>query len=285
MGVRCRQIVAKDLGSLAEFLKAGFPERSLRYWTRALSRLSEHPTPSGMPTWGSLLESDGQLVGVCLAISSSTMEDTVKCNVSSWYVRPAFRFYASLLAEQGSRQDVTYLNVSPAAHTIANIEARGFQRYTTGQSIVPISPFGGGSKGWGLKIVDDPQAEPDALFDPYERRLLHTHAAYGCISLWVVTGGESYPFVFVPRMVRGFIPCARLVYCRSVETFLEFAKPLGFYLARYRRKVFVLIDSNGRMRGLGRSAYYQDGVNPRFWKGAVRPRVGDLSHTELSMFG
>ena len=58
---------------------------------------------------------------------------TIRCNVSSWYVEPAFRTYATLLVSQALRhKNVTYLNVSAAPHTWPIIEAQGFSRYCDG---------------------------------------------------------------------------------------------------------------------------------------------------------
>ena len=51
-----------------------------------------------------------------------------RCNLSSWYVEPSFRAYAPLLVSQALRhKHVTYLNVSPAPHTLPIIEAQGFR--------------------------------------------------------------------------------------------------------------------------------------------------------------
>jgi len=45
-----------------------------------------------------------------------------------------------------------------------------------------------------------------------------------------------------------------------------------------RGKLFVLIDSKGPIRGLvGR---YRAGVAPKYFKGPISPRVGDLAYTE-----
>ena len=56
-----------------------------------------------------------------------------RCNLSSWYVEPAFRTYAPLLVSQAMRhKDVTYMNVSAAPHTWPIIEAQGFARYSEG---------------------------------------------------------------------------------------------------------------------------------------------------------
>jgi hypothetical protein len=58
------------------------------------------------------------------------------CNVSSWYVDPAFRNYAALFASMTQkRKDITYLNVTPAVATWPILEAQGFVPY------LPRPPF------------------------------------------------------------------------------------------------------------------------------------------------
>jgi hypothetical protein len=65
-----------------------------------------------------------------------------------------------------------------------------------------------------------------------------------------------------------------------MEDFIEFARPIGSYLALHGRP-FVLIDSKGPIPGLvGR---YFDGASPKYFKGPVVPRLGDLAFTEAAM--
>src|SRR5207253_151428 len=91
----------------------------------------------GMPRFGYLLESDGRAVGAILAIFSvprtGADPDAVRCSISSWYVEPPFRSYATLLASRVLKhRDATYLNISPAANTIATLGAQGYARYSDG---------------------------------------------------------------------------------------------------------------------------------------------------------
>src|SRR5437870_9000003 len=98
--VRCRQIGDGDIDAVINLLTEGFAVRSRRYWTRAFDRLMRHPTPAGFPKFGYLLESNGVAVGAILLIFSrisTGSQPTVRCNISSWYVEPAFRAHASSL--------------------------------------------------------------------------------------------------------------------------------------------------------------------------------------------
>jgi hypothetical protein len=102
------------------------------------------------------------------------------------------------------------------------------------------------------------------------------------VSFWCTTPARAFPFVFRPRIVKGCIPCAQLIYCGEVADVVRFAPPIGRFLAR-RGLPFVILDANGPIEGLlGR---YLDGTMPKFFRGPVRPRLGDLADTETAMFG
>jgi len=118
--------------------------------------------------------------------------------------------------------------------------------------------------------------------DRFEQDLLTTHADFGCISVWCLTEADAHPFVFVRRSVWRLVSCFQLVYCRDIDDFVRFARPLGRYLA-LRGRPLVLMDANGPMPGLvGR---YFDAVRPKYFEGPNPPRPGDLSYTEASLFG
>ena len=134
--IRCRQIDESDVPAVAGLLRRGFPNRNRQFWQRALDELTRREPPPGLPKYGYLLETDGVPVGVILVICSTMRVDGTsapRCNLSSWYVEPAFRTYAPLLVSQALRhKEVTYLNVSAAPHTWPIIEAQGFSRYSDG---------------------------------------------------------------------------------------------------------------------------------------------------------
>lgn len=282
--IRARPIADADVGRVAAFLNKGFGRRrSPHYWQQALARLAAHPRPDGTPKFGYLMERDGVPLGVILLIHSRMPTgdgSTIRANLSSWYVEPAFRSHAALLAAQAARRkDVTYVNISPQRHTRPIIEVQGFTCYSSGQFVAAALPSVLGRSS--IRIVAGEQ-EPDARFEPFERDLLRDHARYGCISLWCMTADRAYPFVFAPRILRSVVPCVQLLYCRSVEAYVEFARPLGSHLAA-RGRSLVLIDANGPVRGLlGR---HIDGWGPKYFKGPVRPRLGDLAYTEAALFG
>ncbi len=282
-GLRCRQIGEPDIAAVVTLLARGFPKRNRRFWLEAFKQLSRREPPPSLPKYGYLLESESIVVGALLLICSTTLAENTtmtRCNLSSWYVDPRFRTYAPMLVAQALRhKDVTYLNVSPALHTQPIIEAQGFSRYCDG--VFMAAPFLN-LLGGGHAEVFGARQRPEVDFDPLDEELLLQHAAYGCLSLWCATPEYAYPFVFRRRMVESVIPCAQLIYCRDVAEFVRFAGPIGRFLA-LRGKPFVMIDSNGTIPGL--VGMFFRGKMPKYFQGLQRPRLGDLTNTEIAVFG
>jgi len=281
--VRMRQIAESDLENVARLLCDGFSRSTVRDWLTIFDRLTEREPPAKLPKYGYLMEEEGAPVGVVLVISSTTRSgDTslTRCNLSSWYVRPPYRSYAPLLIARALRhKEAVYINVSPAPHTLPIISVQGFSRYSNGQFFALTRL---------LRLRSDPRAKvipvgsADFHTDSFERELLLRHAEYGCLSFWCNSENGAYPFVFRFRTIKRFIHCAQLIYCRDREDVVRFARPIGEYLASHGKQI-MMIDANGRIPGL--AGIYVSGLLPKYYKGPVRPRLGDLAFTESAMFG
>jgi hypothetical protein len=291
--IRCRRIAQADADNVVALLTRGFaPRRTRRFWEHVIARLARRAGPASpsaeapsaeAPGYGYLLENDGAVVGAILQIFSTAaavdQKPITRCNVSSWYVEPAFRSYAPLLVSQAlKRKDVTYLNISSIPHTRPILEAQGYVRYSNGVfATLPCLS----RAGTPARIIAA-DTQPRAPFEAHERELLRDHAAEGCMSLWCETPEGAVPFVFRKRRVKRLVSCAQLIYCRDIADFVRFARPLGQYLA-WRRHPLVILDANGPVHGLiGR---YFDETMPRYFKGPTPPRLGDLSYTETAFFG
>lgn len=285
--VRCRRIEDADADNIVGLLTRGFAaRRPRRFWEHVIASLAARPTPADVPRYGYLLESDGAAVGAILQIYSmqraggAVAQATTRCNVSSWYVEPAFRSYAPFLVAQAVKQKgVTYLNISSAPHTRPIVEAQGYLRFSNG--VFAALPCLSGPPDVEARVVasDEPvQAHCEA----HERDLLRDHVGYGCMSLWCETRERAFPFVFRARRVKGFITCAQLIYCRDIADLVRFARPLGRYLA-CRGRPLVILDANGPVRGL--IGKYFDQTMPKYFKGPAPPRLGDLAYTEAALFG
>jgi hypothetical protein len=279
-----REIVAADFAGIAKLLAHGFSRSTSQDWMKIFDRLARHPTPLGLPKYGFLIESYDAVVGVILVISSVAQTGgaiSLRSNLSSWYVLPAFRGYAPLLLSRLLKNsNVTYVNVSPAPHTLPILAAQGFVPLSSGQFIVPVNPLARSGKVKIRRITPDDNDIPG--LDPFERDLLLAHARYGCISLSCQTLDGVYPFVFRPRLIKRRIPSAQLIYCRDVSDLARLFGPVGRSLGRKGRFI-VGIDSDRPISGL--RGFHVSGVNPKYYRGPARPRVGDLAYTEAAMFG
>jgi hypothetical protein len=284
--VRCRRIEEADTDTVVALLTRGFAARRERpFWEGVMAHLARRAVPPDAPRFGLLLESEGKGVGTILQIFSTLParaageHGSMRCNVSSWYVDPPFRSFAPFLVSQAIKQKgVTYLNVTSAPHTRKIVEAQGYVRY--GNGVFVALPCLSRTRE-RVRIIAADQ-EPQAPCEAYEREVLKDHADSGCMSLWCETAERAYPFVFRERLVRGLVNCAQLIYCPDIADFVRFAAPLGRYLA-WRRRPLVILDANGPIPGLvGR---YFDDTMPRYFKGPVRPRLGDLAYTETAFFG
>ena len=281
--LRCRPIAEGDLDAVAGLLDAGFPERSRSYWDKALDQLRAREAPPEYPRFGLMLESGGACVGVLLQIYARITQDgasAVRCNVSSWYVAPAFRGYASLLVNRALRhKEVTYLNVSPAEHTWPILEAQGYSRYSGGQfAALPLLS----ARGLGARVRRYRPGEPG--FEPALAALLDAHARMGLIVLVCRRGGERAVFAFVRREVKGApLRAAQLVYCADTESFVRYAGPLGRWLWLRQGLALTILDAHGPVRHLwGR--FFKDRA-PKYFRGAQPPRLNDLAYTEAALFG
>lgn len=277
----CRQIQAADIGAVAALLAVGFPSRTRVFWQQSLRRLGAQAVPGGFPQYGYMLYHGETVAGALLLISSAmTGADGtvhVRCNVSSWYVAPAYRNYGAQLASRAlSHKSANYLNVSPAPGTEPLLQVQGFELYCPGH-VMAAPALVRGAADVQIERFDPARASPGLL--PSEQQLLSDHAGFGCLCLVVRLSERWVPLVFQWRKSRG-IPHARLIYARDISDFLACAGPVGRLLAR-RGALMVLLDADGPIRGV--PGHFVPA--PKYFKGAIRPRLGDLAYTEYAMFG
>jgi hypothetical protein len=284
--IRCREIGAADLGAIADLLARGFPIRSRDYWIDGLRRLSAREMPDSFPRFGYMLEHDGTPVGALLLIHTARNDGgctSIRCNLSSWYVEPAFRSYAPLLTKVAQHhKDVTYVNISPAQWTWRTIEAQGFRRYCGGLffSFPAMSrPVG----AMHVEVVGQDAQAVDGLSEA-DVALLARHAAYGCLSLACrAADGRAFPFVLQSmRVGRIRLPAMQMIYCPDVADYIACAGAIGRFLLR-RGRISIALDANGPIPDL--AGIYRESIGCKYFKGPHCPRLADLSDSELVIYG
>jgi hypothetical protein len=286
--IRCREIRESDIDAVADLLTRGFVGRTRDYWMGGLRRQAAREVPSGYSRFGYMLDHDGAPVGVLLLLYSfrdASGEAAIHCNLSSWYVEPAYRNYAPMLTKIAQRhKHVTYLNISPATWTWPIIETQGFSSYCKGL-FFSIPALSRAAAGTSVEIVL-PDAKRIEGLSAAELELLTRHAGYGCLSLVCRTsGGRASPFILQPtRIRRGWIapPAMQLIYCRDVAEYAACAGVIGRLLLR-RGKAAVIMDSNGKVPGL--IGIYTEARGRKYFKGPNLPRLADLTDTEIVLYG
>ncbi len=286
--IRCREISDADIDAVADLLTHGFTGRSRDYWMQGLRRQAAREIPDGYPRFGYMLDNNGRPIGVLLLLYTSRNDGpktTIYCNLSSWYVEPAFRNYAPMLTKIAQRnKEVTYVNISAAPWTWPIIETQGFSSYCSGLffSMPMLSPVP--ARMTVETVAPDAKAIESLSVGNVE--ILTRHARYGCLSLVCRTAdGEALPFILLPvRIRRGWIapPAMQLIYCRDIADYVQCAGAIGRLLLR-RGKISVLLDSNGPVAGL--VGIFSKARGRKYFKGPHRPRLADLTDTELVLYG
>jgi hypothetical protein len=236
-----------------------------------------------LPRFGYCLAAGDRIVGVLLQIYSVRRlaggEQTL-CHLSSWCVDVSYRAMAPVLSIAATRRrDVTYINISPAAHTRRGIAAMGFERYSRGQMIfAPILS----RRRTGARIVAwTPDSAATRSLPESEREILAHHVGFGCRAFIGVLDGAAYGFVTATTSaLRGRVPCERVIYCRDTEVLATFAGAIGAHLAG-RAALLCIVDANDRIDGL--AGRFVADREPKYFKGPTRPALGDLAYSELAL--
>jgi hypothetical protein len=286
--LRCREISEADLDAVADLLTRGFAGRSRDYWMQGLRRQASREVPNGYPRFGYMLDFNGMPVGVLLLLYTSKINGgatAIQCNLSSWYVEPAFRNYAPMMTKIAQRHnEVTYLNISPATWTWPIIEAQGFSSYCSGL-FFSFPVLSRAAPGMTVETVT-PDTKAIEGLSGTEIELLIRHARYGCLSLVCrAANGSPFPFILLPvRIRRGWIapPAMQLIYCRDVTEYVQCAGAIGRALTRHG-KIAVLLDANGKVPGL--VGVFSEARGRKYFKGSNPPRLADLTDTELVLYG
>ena len=284
---RIREITEQDLDAVGDLLTRGFVHRPRAYWMTGLQRQATREVPPNAPRFGYLMEHDGTAVGCLLLICARrTIDGAIAdtCNVSSWYVDPAFRNFAALFASMvQKRKDITYFNITPVRPSWPILEAQGYTSYCSGQYFALPSLSSRGAMMSIQRVTVD--SAPVKGLSADDDAKLRRHAGYGHLSLVCRSGGRVLPFIFFHlRKRRGVIPmpAVQLAYCPSIADFAACAGALGRYLL-LRGKPVVILDANGPLAGIpGR---YSEADGRKYFRGPHRPRLGDLADTEFAIYG
>jgi hypothetical protein len=272
-----RPISAADIEAVLGLLREGFPARPPSYWRNALDHLARRPEVAGFPKYGFLLDVGGVAEGVILLLTADRGNGGARSNLSSWYVRPAHRKYASFLFQRALKdKKSTYLNLSPSPNVLPIAAAFGFKPYTGGAVLLdPRNVLAAG----GPVHPYDPRTGSGLESDL--RACAEAHLAYGCTALVVDDADGKMLALYRVKYLKRLIPAARFVYGRP-ERLLRNAGSLMRSLIS-RGLPVALIDAPLSLHPpVGRLFAGRD---IRYVKGGAAPEPGDLLETEIAVFG
>jgi len=278
-----REIDDGDHSAVADFLGAGigYPQS---YFNTLFAVLRAMDVPPGYPRYGYVATVGPRVVGAILLIFAAVEKEgakSVRCHVTSWCVDKRYRTLAVPLFSRGLKfRGVTYINISASPRIRRIIQAQGFKEYARGQLVLsPLVHIFRRPSAGEVRIVDW-RVTPDAAHDHYELQVVRDHGGYGGLSFWCIHEMRAYPFVFHERLYKSMIPGVQLLYCRSIDSFVRLVGPISRVLAQ-RGKLLVGVDANDSVAGL--TGLYLPGTEPRYFKGAEPPGLGDLAYTQKAM--
>lgn len=275
--MQIREIETADIARAAALLAEGFPGQDAASWTAVLRTLDARPTLTGYPRMGFVVEADGRLEGIILLISS-LIDGVVRSNLSSWYVRPDARQYATFLFQRSIKQrGGIYLNLSPSVEALPIAKAFGFKPYTGG-----VLRFDARSAlraaGNRVRAID---ARNLSMLDDAARDTVRIHLGYGCRACSIEDGNGALPIIYRVRRVKRIVPVARIVSGDPARVAASAGDLSRFFLMRGIAGFFI--DAPRDIEGVTGASHLPD-KDVRYVKGAPAPAPGDLRETEMAIF-
>jgi hypothetical protein len=208
-----KPLLDEDLPVASALLIEGFPERGVAFWNDGLRRMWQHAGNAAVGVPLGLLMMDGtQAVGVALTPASRRFRADGSAytlvNLSSWYVRPQFRWRAGLmLRSMLSDPSHAYVDLTPSEDVKRMLPLFGFKPVNQGTTIAVLPAYAAGSSQGArirpLQPTDDlPPGAP-----PME--MLIGHRQLNCESLVLDHPEGRTLLVYRPRRLRR-LPGARL---------------------------------------------------------------------------
>jgi hypothetical protein len=274
-----REITDDDLEAVRELLVEGFPQRSDEYWTTGLANLASLQPVEGFPRYGYVVDADDAVQGLLLTITSDRDVHGARTNLSSWYVREGYRQFATSLFQRALKlENTTFLNPSPSDHVVPILRAFGFEPYTTGMVVLDVRTAmrGRSSRGGVQRLGIDGLAD----LSESEGQIAEDHLRMGCGVLRLETDVRAGLLIHRRKWIKRSLPCSQVILA-DPDLVTELAGPVIRALAS-RGSLLALCDVDQAAEPtIGR--VFPRGI--RYFKGADAPPVGDISYSELAVFG
>jgi acetoacetyl-CoA synthetase len=181
-------------------------------------RIFDHPwQPEAIPRGFVLTVADEIVgfIGLICAPRDLNGKSGLVCNLSSWYVRPAYRGWSNALMAAATQFDVTFTSLTPGKASRRILEAMGFSVLDGAKLFLPPAMH--------AKTLREPR--PSLIFNPImmrqmlsgaQQRILDDHAHYDCLPMLLVEGDESaFIMIRYRRKYRRLLPYSEVIYCST----------------------------------------------------------------------
>jgi hypothetical protein len=253
-------------------LAEGFPGADVD-WPRIFE------APAGDTGHGLLMIADGEPQGGILSFEKS--QDVAGrlrrvVNLSSWYIRPAYRKFAvRMLREASADPETIYTNGSPI-RSVQKIALRIGFRYLSHGSIASV-PLLNGAIARGVSI------EPyrtDALSDPDHARWMADHGDERHIGLVIRTGARAVPTLWLRSPKVRLFGAARLLFASDYDALRSALPAIHWYMMRRHRISRLAFPRIGPLASL-RSVRRRHSGPSLMVKGDIDPQDVHLLYSEF----
>lgn len=263
----------------ASLLREGFPKHPDGFWERALNSVHDYSETWGLGAPGQVMSVDGEPVGVLLTISRRGVTGPKVVNLSSWYVRPKYRWLAPrMLMRATADPATTYTDLTASEEAAKLNKMLGFRTITetVAYLVLPMSAF---ATTRATRIVPM-SARSMARLDEADRAMLVFHAQLDCICAVLEDETGSSPLIFTRTSRRG-VPFARLIYARDRSVVHAARGAIARFLLR--RGVFLLCLCVNRGEAIPTG--WRGGGSPVQVKGEWNEGRVDAAYSELAFLG
>jgi acetoacetyl-CoA synthetase len=191
-----------DIETIIQLLQAGFSDS--RVAGNDWCKIFDYPWLSDKPNFG-FVAVDGDLIvgfiGVIYANRSIRGKQAMTANLTSWYVRPEYRWLSVALAAKAVENDsITYTALTPAPVTSKVLKTLGFSERNAPRLLLPPLVNSGSLFSPALAITFDTDSIASILRDEH-RSILRDHSLPDCLHV-VLGSAPDYCYLVIKRRLR-----------------------------------------------------------------------------------
>jgi acetoacetyl-CoA synthetase len=236
-----------DRETIYRLLEAGFPRiRNPALW----QRLFDYPWSRRPPTDGFVLVADQTIVGFLGTFYAARVirdKRDVVCNLTSWYIDPAYRGWgAAMLSAVLEHDDFTYTALTPAPLPKALFKAMGFTDITD-RSLI-LLPFQHAHTLRNRPQISFLPLEIRQHLTDSERQLFDDHVDTACLHV-LVRDSDQHAYLLVKRRHYKLTPwspwlaASKVLYCSAPDFVAERLEWIKLAIMRYQRTLAVVVSA------------------------------------------